>query len=170
MHWNPEQLTEDAFALVSITSTNDPRRHPWGVCLRPDAPPACGGGGHFLWQPNLSQTLALVSDHSSALFMTFGEDEREWLAFRDRLRAIAADFTNQPSRCLAALNRELAGLLQVEWIGTYQELRSGGDPFCQRIRTSFLADAGALLSERSTRKISASEEQAFCAWLAEYGA
>ncbi len=169
MSWDPEQLTEETYALASTTSTNDPRQHPWGAFFWPDAPAACGGGsGHFHWLESLGDALSLVTDYSPAMFMTF-EEEREWLELRDKLRTIATGFKDNPNSCLETLNRELSGLLHVDWIGSYQELSESDNPFCQRIRAGFLVNDEDLLNEESTCRIRPEDEQSFCDWLPDYG-
>ena len=170
MSWNPERLSEEAYAMASTTSTNDPRQHHWGVFFWADAPAACGGGaGHFHWVGSLDEALTLLTDYSPAMFMTFGDDEKEWLEFRNKLRCIATDFKEEPSRCLDALNRELSGLLQIDWIGTFQELCTSSIPFCQRIRADFLKIDAETPSKTAIRSIPPEEEQEFCEWLAMVG-
>ena len=127
MSWNSELLTEQANTLTQTTSERDPRAYSWGLFSWGDAPPAIGGGtGCFQWFDSREELLAFLTDYSPALYMSF-EQEEEWIGFRDRLRAIAESFEDEPLRSLATFNSVLKGLLQIDWIGGFEELCQGQD-------------------------------------------
>ena len=135
--FDPEQLTDAASAQLNDSAQRDPRQFSWGLFAWGDAPAACGGGiGCFQWFSSAEEALAFISDLSPALFCTFDEEE-EWLLLRQRLRSIAAQWLNQPQDALDSFNAELQGLLQIDWIGPYSELRSGAFPFSQRLLEAF---------------------------------
>jgi hypothetical protein len=135
--FDPEQLTNTANDQLNNSAQRDPRQFGWGLFAWGDAPAACGGGiGCFQWFSSAEEALAFISDLSPALFCTF-DDEEEWLLLRQRLRSIAPKWHVQPMEALGTFNAELQGLLQIDWIGHYSELRRGDSSFSQRIQEAF---------------------------------
>lgn len=167
MAWDPEQLTDQANELANNTASHNPGEYPWGVFAWGDAPPACGGGtGCFQWFASLQEALSFISDFSPAMYATFDE-EPEWVELRDDLREITSRFEAEPEATLKALNQELKGLLQVEWIGTYDSLCNGMEEFPQKIREWYRnRDEDGPADEPP---ITGSEEAEFRERLAEYG-
>lgn len=143
MHsFDPQQLTEAANQQLILSSQRDPREYNWGLFAWGDAPPACGGGvGCFQWFATASDALAFVSDYSPAMYCTFDEEE-EWLLLRQRLRKIAAQWPDNPTEAIEAMNAELRSLLQIDWMGSYDELCDGSTPFSRRIRQAFAEEEG----------------------------
>jgi len=137
MSWNSELLTEQANTLTQTTSERDPRAYSWGLFSWGDAPPAIGGGtGCFQWFDSRDELLAFLTEYSPALCMSLKQEE-EWIGFRDRLRAIAASFEDEPLKSLVAVNSVLKGLLQIDWIGRFEELCQGQESFCCKVRGWF---------------------------------
>ena len=167
MAWDPEQLTDEANELANNTAGRNPAEYPWGLFFWGDAPPACGGGtGCFQWFASLEETLSFISDFSPAMYGTFDE-EPEWIKLRDALWAITSRFEADPGAALTALNQELKGLLQVEWIGTYDNLCNGMEAFPQKIREWYRErDEDGPTDEPP---ITGREEGEFRERLAEYG-
>lgn len=171
MSWNSELLTEQANTLTQTTSERDPRAYSWGLFSWGDAPPAIGGGtGCFQWFDSREELLAFLTDYSPALYMSF-EQEEEWIGFRDRLRAIAESFEDEPLRSLGTFNSVLKGLLQIDWIGGFEELCQGQESFCCKVRGWFRdpGDIDEAAIQASEAPIEPDELQDFCERLQEYG-
>ena len=168
MAWDPELLTEQAMQAMQESSRLEPTLYPWGVFSWGDAPPACGGGvGGFQWFASLNDLLAWVTDLSPASYMTF-DDEGEWLAYRDDLRETGKSFSNNPQDTLNDLNVKLRGLLQIDWIGVWQDLLVSTDPYPQLIRQRFRNDWDSE-DPFSTTQIPDDELEAFLDFVREYG-
>ena len=171
-HFDSEQLTEQAFERLNESARRDPRICPWGLFAWGDAPPACGGGvGAFQWYESIEELIEFITDWSAAGYMTF-DDEAEWLEQRQCLRAIASQWHANPETTIQNLNTELKGLLQIDWIGTFAQLKAANDAFASRIQEAFNEDQVSVLNANSdsfsgedTRKA----EDAFIKYLSEYG-
>ena len=171
MSWNSELLTEQAQAVVERTIGRDPQKHPWGLFFWGDAPGGIGGGvGCFQWFDSREELLAFVSDYSPALYCSF-EEEDEWIEFRVRLRAIAKSFSDDSVRGLEEFNTVLKGLLQIDWIDSFDELCKGEESFCRKVRAWFrdaddIDEAEELSSQEA---IDLEEVQDFIESLEQYG-
>ncbi len=141
--FDPEQLTEAANQQLIVSAQRDPRVYTWGLFAWGDAPAACGGGvGCFQWFATADEALAFLSDYSPAMYCTF-DDEEEWLLLRQRLRQITAQWPGNPAEAQAAMNAELSGLLQVDWMCSYDELCEGKSAFSRKILRAFAEEEGA---------------------------
>lgn len=83
--------------------------------------------------------MAFISDWSTPCFMTF-DDEAEWRDQCERLRSILSGWDQDSAATLVALNAELKGLLQIDWIGRFADLNSSHDGFCRRVQAAFAED------------------------------
>lgn len=165
MPWDSDTLTEQANQLAQASAERDPRTCKWGLFSWGDAPGSVGGGfGCFQWFDSLEELLAFLTDFSPALYTSF-EQEKDWIEFRDRLRAIAASsLEDELVKSLDEFNVVLKGLLQIDWIGRFEELCTGQASFCCKVRGYFRdtddVDEGAIQTE---------EVQDFCETLQLYG-
>ena len=132
-----EMLTARALEQLEASVDRDPRDYPWGMFAWGDAPPACGGGmGAFQWFESQEELLAFIRDWSTPCFMTF-DAEADWQEQCARLSTILMGWNQDPAATLAALNAELKGLLQIDWIGGFADLKEGNDNFCRRVQAAF---------------------------------
>jgi hypothetical protein len=169
MTWNPELLQVQANHLACTTAQNDPRKHPFGLYFWGDAPPACGGGsGCFQWFESVDAALAYISDFSPALYKTF-DDEQEWLSLNQTLREIAKEFTADQQATIDAFNIELKGLLQIDWIGSFEDLKSKNSESCSKIRQWFWDEKDEELPFNGDRHVSDTDADAFILFLENYG-
>ena len=169
MDWDPEALTDLANEAMSSSNSRNPVDFNWGLFAWGDAPAACGGGvGAFQWFRELSAVLSFVTDLSPAGFATF-DDEGEWLELRDRLRQIANAFETESAATISAFNENLKSLLQIEWIGSFEDLLSGHGSFPRKIRAHFRDDWDDETSPESMGVITNSERESFLEFLSEYG-
>ena len=53
------------------------------------------------------------------------------------LRSILSGWDQDSAATLTALNAELKGLLQIDWIGRVAELKDSQDSFCLRVQTAY---------------------------------
>ena len=172
--FDPEQLTEESNARLNESAQRDPRACPWGLFAWGDAPPACGGGvGAFQWFATLEELMEFITDWSAAGYLTF-DDEEDWHQQQPRLRSLAKHWHENPAATLLELNQELKGLLQIDWIGTYQDLKSADDAFGRRIQEAFAEEQAVPESKAVDMTDTAAQhnsetEEAFVAFLATYG-
>lgn len=169
MTWDPEALFQRCSEAMCETSARNPLDFAWGLFAWGDAPPAIGGGvGAFQWFKDLPELLAFVSDLSPAAFMTFDE-EADWQEFRDSLRQIAAGYEAQPEESLLAFNKELTSLLQIDWIGRFDNLLDGDGLFPLKVRAHFRDDWDDSPAQASIEAIKEDERQSFLEFLDDYG-
>lgn len=169
MDWDPEQLCERAQQQLEDSACRDPRQFPWGLYVRDDGPPFCGGGAAvFQWFPDRDSALSHLCDAAPLLHWA-PESPQELDAFRQRLRAIAARQQREPEAALAAFNATLRHLCQLEWIGTYHELLAADTAFAQRLRGAFRSGLAMAAAQVATTPIQDSEQQRFVEFLAGCG-
>jgi hypothetical protein len=92
------------------------------------------------------------------------------LELRDQLRQIANGFEADSAATISAFNDNLKSLLQIEWIGSLEDLLSGDGCFPRLIRARFRGDDDddeAPLEHMDA--ISVSEREEFLVFLSEYG-
>ena len=99
------------------------------------------------------------------------EQEKDWFTFRDRLLLIADSIEDEPMGRLEAFNNLLKGLLQIDWIGRFEELCASDKDFCYKLRVWFRnnADTEGTSIVASNAPIQPEETEAFCEMLREYG-
>lgn len=142
MSFDPEQLCEEAAQQLELSLQCDPRENPWGMYAWGDAPAAIGGGmGAFQWFASRQQLLDFLCELSPSLYCCH-DSEQDWRLQTQRLRQILTGLDADPEATLQAINQELRGLLQFDWIGRYQDLCSGGFAFARHLRQDFRAQAG----------------------------
>ena len=164
-------LTEQANTFAQASAEHDPQTHKWGLFFWGDAPGGIGGGtGCFQWFGSCEELLAFLTDYSPALYMSF-EQEKDWIEFRDRLRVISASINDEPLGSIDSLNSVLKGLLQIDWIGCFEDLCMREESFCCKVRGWFReqVDTDEAAIEASEMPIKPEELQAFCESLKEYG-
>lgn len=170
--FNPEALTEQVQAQMQAAMNRDPRHFSWGLFAWADGPPACGGGdGAFQWFANQEQLMAFLSASAPAAFMTF-DHEDDWNRQCAQLREIVQGWNDDPRGTVERLNAALQGLLFIEWIGTFADLRTGMDSFSVALRQEFageMADANRERGALPTNDVALDWEQAFVAFLPDYG-
>ena len=170
--FDSEQLMEQAFERLNESAQRDPRVCPWGLFAWGDAPPACGGGvGAFQWFETLEDLMEFITDWSAAEYMSF-DNEAEWLEQRQCLRSIVSQWQADPVSTVQNLNKELKGLIQIDWIGSFAELKAGKVDFSRRIQEAFtdyhLSEVSSSTSENPEKEAQAAEHS-FIRFLAEYG-
>jgi hypothetical protein len=135
--FDPEWLCEEASQLAEASMQRDPRHASWGMYAWGDAPAAIGGGmGAFQWFATRQELLDFVCDHSPSMYTCF-DSEQEWQIQRQRLRLILASLDQEQQETLKALNQELRGWLQYDWIGHYDVLMTADTVFARRVRQDF---------------------------------
>ncbi len=167
--WDAEALSELCNQTMSATNARNPIEYRWGMFSFADAPPAIGGGvGAFQWFETLQELLAFITDLSAARFTTF-EEESEYIDLRDGLRKIASGYEADPKRTIDAFNQELTDLLQITWIGKFEDLASGEEGFPEVVRARFRDDWDDEPVSGSKASIRNEEKHNFINYLSEYG-
>ena len=169
MTWDPNVLVDRANHAFQESSSRDPRLFQWGLFAWADAPPACGGGtGAFQWFQTQEELLSHLADFGAAAYMTFDE-ESQWTEMRDEVRQIGAGFSVDRPNTLLQLNAHLKGLLQVDWIGDWQELCTTNDDFPSKVRSRFRDNWEDDQSAESSQPIGSDELNEFCEFVEAYG-
>jgi len=122
----------------SITQ-GEPGDNTWGFFSYGDAPAAIGGGvGTFAWFPDRIEMLNFI-----ASTLPFGgradgyEDWREYVATIDAVvEGLKAERIDD-QHGVAQLNDLLAGLFQIEWMGTVDDLLRGDHPYAVKVRSAY---------------------------------
>ncbi len=118
---------------------NDRDEMAWGMFSYLDIPPAfCGSGtGGFTWFPTRDELLDFLQTVVPASTRMDDEDKEKALeAFKAKLAAAPEDLEGFRS----VVNDELGGHIQVDWMGTLEDLRTGDHPYAIYLRARFHTD------------------------------
>ncbi len=155
--WDDEKLTKP-------TSTS------WGFFSYGDASPAIGGGmGGFAWFSSRSAMLEFIS--SVLPFSPPGPSSRDHLAVAAEVGAVAKQLkSNEVEQEVARkkLNRILKSFSQIEWLGTFQDLRGGQSPYARKLITGFRRENDIKISTKPV-EVSRSELADFKEYISMYG-
>ncbi|WP_348826915.1 hypothetical protein [Halomonas sp. RT37] len=145
----------------------------WGMFSYGDAPAALGGGfGAFAWFEDRASMLKFIEEVLP--FSPRGPDNRDPLPIMDAVSAVIKDIRNDSlslEQGREKLNKELEGCSQIEWWGTFRELRGGISPYSRKLINKFrqhLTD-DENINEISTGPISDNELAEFKDYLMTYG-
>jgi hypothetical protein len=120
----------------------EPSAVSWGLFAYSDAPPpVCGSGcGSFHWFATKEAMLEFVQDYMAWWNPAPSSMEPEDIAKMVQEIVAAEDDTE---RLRGKLNHVMLNMWQIEWWGTYEELRTETSAFALKVRETFeeLSDA-----------------------------
>ena len=134
-----EQLASAAHARWSDESLAEATSTSWGFFAYGDASPAIGGGvGGFVWLSSKSAVLKFIAEVLP--FSPPGPSNRDHLAVADQVASVIAQLKNSEidlEACRKKLNRVLRSFSQIEWIGTFKDLKGGQSPYARKLILGF---------------------------------
>lgn len=142
----------------------------WGFFAYGDASPAIGGGmGGFSWFSSKSAMLEFIS--SVLPFSPPGQSNRDPLAVAVEVEAVTKQLkSNGIDQEVARkkLNRILKSFSQIEWVGTFQDLKGGQSPYARKLIMDFRRQNDIKISTKPV-EVSRSELADFKEFLDQYG-
>lgn len=124
---------QEKFRLGDIASRRDPRRAAWGYYVCDDN---VFGVGLFLWFQTKEKLLQFLAEHEGA-----DSESHDLEVLRTEMRKIAGRIRTGRlglEKGKQRFNTVLKGHLQIEWVGHFDEILSGKNPFGKKIRAEFL--------------------------------
>ena len=174
-------LTEEqADNAWSTASCHTPKSASWGFFSYLDVPPAfCGSGaGGFLWFPSQEKMHAFLAT-AYPCSTRLNDETKQAVCDQAREKILLAP--EDSAGLMKLLNEELAGHLQLEWVGTLKDLRSGDHRYAVYLRARFRTDnqedfSGEILLESPLelleqygQPLKAGERADFMDFIAEWG-
>jgi len=165
-----DQLVDAANACWEDDSLRTPTNKSWGFYAYGDAPGGIGGGvGMFCWFDGRAPMLKFIADVLP--FSPPGPSTSDPLEVASRVRQTldqvkAGELTLVTAR--TRLNKVLRSYSQIEWIGTFKDLKDGASPYARRLIQEFRRQYGLPVSTRPIH-ITPSQMADFRLFLSEYG-
>ncbi len=165
-----DALVEAAEARWDDEALTQPKSTSWGMFAYGDAPAGIGGGvGSFIWFDNKTALFKFVAEVFP--FSPPGPSSSDPLAVAASIQALLSDFKTQPTeieKIRKKLNLILRSYSQIEWIGTYKDMKSGNGPYPKKIIQAFRRSRDLPIGTKPVA-VSRSQIQDFKDFLAEYG-
>lgn len=165
-----EALVEAANARWADDALREPKSTSWGMYSYGDAPPAIGGGmGAFTWFDNRTALLKFVADVLP--FSPPGPGNSDPLAVATKVNEVlasvkAGDLDLEKAR--RKLNVILRAYSQIEWIGTFKDLKDGNGTYARKIVKDFRRSRDLPVGAAPIA-VGRSQVEDFKEFLAEYG-
>lgn len=131
-----EEEAENAF---SAAADHSPKSSSWGFFSYLDVPPVfCGSGfGGFSWFATKDEMLDFLEEAYPCSTRMDDEDKETVCGkVREKLMLTSGD----PVAVVDLLNAELAGHLNMEWVGTLKDLQTGNHRYAIYLRARFRTD------------------------------
>ena len=131
-----EEEAENAFAAAADHS---PKSSSWGFFSYLDVPPAfCGSGmGGFSWFASKEAQLDFMEEAYPCSTRMDDEAKEAVCALVKEKRMLTTD---DHLAVMELLNEELAGHIQMEWVGTLNDLQTGNHRYALYLRARFRTD------------------------------
>jgi hypothetical protein len=151
-------------------TVRDPRANPFGFFWYSDAPAPLGGGmGVFCWFSNAQEAVdwlfAELADH---WLRRLREGTSTLDAIHNALEE-AISGKRETGDVLVSINEMLKRAVQIEWWGTFEELRTSDLAFPKKVRAALHREGPTEDSEDDESPITESELDAFVEMLRGYG-
>lgn len=163
-------LTEAANQRWGDDSLREPRASSWGMYSYGDAPGGIGGGaGAFTWFNNRTALLKFVEEVLP--FSPPGPGNSDPLDVAAKVRELlsqmrAGDIDLEKAR--RKLNIALRGYSQIDWMGTFKDLKDGNTPYARNLIKQFRRSHELAVGEFPIA-VARSQIEDFKEYLAEYG-
>jgi hypothetical protein len=154
----------------SDDALREPKVSSWGMYSYGDAPPAIGGGmGAFTWFDNRTALLKFVADVLP--FSPPGPGNSDPLAVATKVKEVlasvkAGDLDLEKAR--RKLNVILRAYSQIEWMGTFKDLKDGNSTYARKIVKNFRRSRDLPVGAAPVA-VGRSQVEDFKEFLAEYG-
>ena len=164
-----DKSIEIANTLWKSSKSTPDEINSFGFFSYSDAPGAIGGGfGSFVWFENKNETLDFIS--KTLPFSPPGQRDLNWPKVASETKKIVAKMRANKINDLNGieqLNEVLKTFSQIEWIGTFDELKNGSHPYAKNIREEYRSDNG--IEEDNDVSISKTYEASFREFIETYG-
>ncbi len=172
-----EEEADNAFAAAADHS---PKSTSWGFFSYLDVPPAfCGSGvGGFSWFASKEELLDFLEEAYPCSTRMDDEDKEAVCGQVREKRLLTSD---DAMAVMELLNKELAGHLHMEWVGSLNDLHAGTHRYAVYLRARFRTDSmddfdGDIrqespleLLEEHGHPLKAGERSDFMDYIAEWG-
>ena len=167
---NIEALVEAANARWADDTLGEPRSTSWGMYSYGDAPAAIGGGvGAFTWFNSKTALLKFIEEVLP--YSPPGPGNTDPLAVADKVGAVLRKLRSgdlELGEARRRLNTVLRAYSQIEWMGTFKDLRDGNDAYARELIKQFRRSR-ELAVGAAPIAIARSQTEDFKEFLAEYG-
>jgi len=167
---NIETLVEAANARWADGTLGEPRSTSWGMYSYGDAPAAIGGGtGAFTWFNSKTALLKFIEDVLP--YSPPGPGNTDPLAVADKVRAVLRNLRSgdlELDEARRRLNTVLRAHSQIEWMGTFKDLKDGNDAYARELIKQFRRSRELAVGTAPVA-IARSQIEDFKEFLAEYG-
>lgn len=163
-------LEEAANERWSDDAMREPKATSWGMYSYGDAPAAIGGGmGAFTWFDSKTALLKFVVEVLP--FSPPGPSNSDPLAVEAKVREVLAVVRSGDldlERGRRKLNVVLRSYSQIDWMGTFKDLKDGNDAYARKLIKQFRRSRELAVGAAPVA-IARSQVEDFKAFLAEYG-
>ena len=167
---NIETLVEAANARWADDTLVKPRSTSWGMYSYGDAPAAIGGGiGAFTWFNSKTALLKFIEYVLS--YSPPGPGNSDPLAVAYKVRAVLGQVRFgdlELDKARRKLNTVLRAYSQIEWMGTFKDLKDGNDAYARKLIKQFRRSRELAVGAAPVA-IARSQIEDFKEFLAEYG-
>jgi hypothetical protein len=137
-----EALQEEAREVFEIAAERKASDNDVGFFAYGDAPAAIGGGvGGFCWFEKESDLLEFLKKYS--LFIYPPRSDLDFDTILNSVSVVVEEYRNGNSdkvKFLSELNTSLRHSVQFRWVGTFADLKNGGDEFAREVLEDFRED------------------------------
>lgn len=163
-----ELRSASAAKAAELAFLRMPRSHYFGYFHYGDGPAAAGGGvGAFHWFPSQKALLNHFAQH--LVFQSCGPASSDPFEVERNVRGILQVFQEQQhswSWLIKELNTALRRYSQLEWIGTFRDLKQGTNDYEVKLRRSFRSNSD---NPNDARPITRSEHEGWLLFLDQCG-
>ncbi len=165
-----QAMEEAANARWSDDALRQPKSSSWGMYSYGDAPPAIGGGmGAFTWFDSRTALLNFVAEVLP--FSPPGPGNSDPLTIAAKVQDVLSGVSTgvlHLEKALSELNVILRSYSQIEWIGTFKDLKEGNGAYARKMVQEYRQSRGLPVGAAPIA-VSRSQVQDFKDFLAEYG-
>ncbi len=165
-----QALAEAAHDRWSDDALLEPRASSWGMYSYGDAPPSIGGGmGSFTWFDNRTELLKFVAEVLP--YSPPGPRNSDLLTISTKVQEVlsgvkAGNLNLENAR--RKLNVILRSFSQIEWMGTFKDLKDGNSTYAKKIVKDYRRSRDLSVGAAPIA-VSRSQIKDFKEFLAEYG-
>lgn len=147
-----DELVGKAEANWQAVAQGDPGDNVWGFYSYGDAPAGMGGGvGSFVWFGDKDEMLSFIT--STLPFSPPGRASCDWAAVASDVSGIVHALRGGSlslAEGMCQLNTALKTFSQIEWMGTYEDLKGGDAEYAKVVRRAFFEEsAGRSMDDSS---------------------
>ena len=140
----------------------DPRHNQWGIYSSDHWP---FGASVFFWFKTEDELRARIADGS---FDVDG-DEKDWQPVLAGMTSAIAQIKELSPQDVDAINEQSNGAFDIRWLGRFEDLLSGKDPFALELREVWRQD-DETSEDELVKPVGTGEVDQFVEFIQQYGA